>query len=69
MRNIAKEVGELILSQRKARNLSQEALAAKSKIDRSYMGRIERGEVNVTLKALWDIAASMGISVKLLIPD
>jgi|TARA_R110001599_G_scaffold6042_3_gene30108 transcriptional regulator with XRE-family HTH domain len=69
MRNIAKEVGQLIRSQRKARNISQEALAAKSKIDRSYMGRIERGEVNVTLKALWDIAASMEISVKLLIPD
>jgi transcriptional regulator with XRE-family HTH domain len=69
MRNIAKEVGELIRSQRKARGISQEALAAKSKIDRSYMGRIERGEVNVTLKALWDIAASMEVSTKLLIPD
>ncbi|MGO2353992.1 MAG: helix-turn-helix domain-containing protein [Marinomonas foliarum] len=69
MRNIAKEVGELIRSQRKARGISQEALAAKSKIDRSYMGRIERGEVNVTLKALWDIATSMDISTKLLIPD
>lgn len=69
MRNIAKEVGELIRSQRKERGFSQEALAEKSKIDRSYMGRIERGEVNVTLKALWDIAASMDISMKLLIPD
>jgi transcriptional regulator with XRE-family HTH domain len=69
MRNIAKEVGELIRSQRKARGISQEALAAKSKIDRSYMGRIERGEVNVTLKALWDIATSMEISTKMLIPD
>ena len=69
MRNIAKEVGGLIRSQRKARGISQEALAAKSKIDRSYMGRIERGEVNVTLKALWDIAVSMEISIKLLIPD
>lgn len=69
MRNIAKEVGELIRSQRKARGISQEVLAAKSKIDRSYMGRIERGEVNVTLKALWDIAAAMEISTKWLIPD
>lgn len=69
MRNIAKEVGELIRNQRKARGISQEVLAAKSKIDRSYMGRIERGEVNVTLKALWDIAAAMDISTKWLIPD
>ena len=69
MRNIAKEVGVLIRSHRKALGISQEALAAKSQIDRSYMGRIERGEVNVTLKALWDIAASMEISAKLLIPE
>jgi transcriptional regulator with XRE-family HTH domain len=69
MQNIAKEVGELIRSQRRALGISQEALAAKYKIDRSYMGRIERGEVNVTLKALWGTALAMKISVKLLIPN
>lgn len=69
VRDIAKEVGMLIRSQRKAQGLSQEALAEKANIDRSYMGRIERGEVNITLKVLWDIAISLNISTKFLIPD
>jgi transcriptional regulator with XRE-family HTH domain len=69
MRDIAKEVGELIREQRKAQGLSQEALAAKSTIDRSYMGRIERGEVNITLKALWEISEALRVPVKGLIPD
>ena len=69
MRDIAKEVGDLIRSQRKAVGLSQEALAAKSEIDRSYMGRIERGEVNITIKSLWDISTAIGVPARLLIPE
>ncbi len=69
MRDIAVEIGLLIRQQRKAQSLSQESLAAKSQIDRSYMGRIERGEVNITVKALWDISAALGVPVKMLIPD
>lgn len=69
MRDIAKEVGDLIRNQRKAVGLSQEALAAKSKIDRSYMGRIERGEVNITIKSLWDISIAIGVPARLLIPE
>jgi len=69
LRDIAKEVGDLIRNQRKAVGLSQEALAAKSKIDRSYMGRIERGEVNITIKSLWDISVAMGVPVRLLVPE
>lgn len=69
MRDIAKEVGKLIRTQRKIQGISQEALAAKAQMDRSYMGRIERGEVNITLKALWEISETLGVSVKVLIPD
>ncbi len=69
MRDIAKEVGDLIRKQRKAVGLSQEALAAKSKIDRSYMGRVERGEVNITIKSLWDISIAIGVPIRLLVPE
>ena len=34
---------------RKARKMSQEAVALASDLDRSYVGRIERGEINVSL--------------------
>lgn len=44
-----KALGEAVRSARKAAGLSQEALADAAGIDRSHMGRIERGERNVTL--------------------
>lgn len=69
MRDIAKEVGVLIKSHRKEAGLSQEALALKAGIARAYVGRLERGEFNITIKTLWDIAEAIGISAKDLIPD
>jgi transcriptional regulator with XRE-family HTH domain len=42
-------VGQAIRALRKARGLSQEALANDARIDRSHMGKIERGERNVTI--------------------
>lgn len=35
--------------------MNQKKLALLADIDRSYMGRIERGEVNITLKKLYKI--------------
>lgn len=69
MRDLAKEVGKLIRATRKNQGVSQESLAARAQLDRSYMGRIERGEVNITLKALWEISVALGVSVRELIPD
>lgn len=41
--------GAAVRSRRKELGLSQEALADLAEIDRSHMGKIERGERNVTL--------------------
>ena len=43
-----KQLGQAIRAARMARGLSQEALADAAGIDRSHMGKIERGERNVT---------------------
>lgn len=43
--------------------LSQEALADAAGIDRSHMGKIERGERNVTLLNLTKIAAALHVRV------
>lgn len=48
--------GESVRARRKALALSQEALADYAKIDRSHMGKIERGERNVTLLNIVRIA-------------
>lgn len=54
--------GVAIRERRKAANLSQEALADLAEIDRSHMGKIERGERNVTLLNIVRIARALSIS-------
>lgn len=54
-------LGETIRKRRKAANLSQEALADLAEIDRSHMGKIERGERNVTLLNIVRIARALSM--------
>jgi transcriptional regulator with XRE-family HTH domain len=46
------------------RGLSQEALAVDAEIDRSYAGRLERGEENPTVDLLERVAAAVGADVQ-----
>lgn len=55
MTKLSTLVGNNIRNQRNKHNMNQERLALLADIDRSYMGRIERGEVNITLKKLYKI--------------
>lgn len=54
-----KRLGEAVRAARKERGLSQEALADAAGIDRSHMGKIERGERNVTLLNVLRIAGAL----------
>jgi len=54
------QLGETIRTMRKATGLSQEALADAAEIDRSHMGKIERGERNVSVLNLIKIADALG---------
>lgn len=53
------KLGEAVRALRKARGLSQEALADAAGIDRSHMGKIERGERNVTIMNIARIASAL----------
>ncbi|SHF59083.1 MULTISPECIES: helix-turn-helix domain-containing protein [Halomonadaceae] len=68
MEQLAKALGKRIRALRKAYGLSQDALALASHIDRSYMGRIERGEVNITVDKLYRIARVLGCDPASLLP-
>ena len=46
--------------------MSQEALADAAGIDRSHMGKIERGERNVTLLNIGRVADALGTSLAML---
>lgn len=53
------KLGESIRARRKGLELSQEELADYAGIDRSHMGKIERGERNVTMLNIARIAEAM----------
>ncbi len=46
---------------RKSKKMSQEAVALNCDLDRSYLGRIERGESNVSLVNIHRIAEALGV--------
>ncbi|MHB8258613.1 MAG: helix-turn-helix domain-containing protein [Acidiferrobacterales bacterium] len=60
---VLKELGNRIRERRKALGWTQEELAAKAEIDRSYIGGVERGERNLTFTKLCDICASLRCDV------
>jgi transcriptional regulator with XRE-family HTH domain len=68
MDNLAVKVGEKVRSVRKEKGFSQESLALHAKLDRSYMGRIERGEANITLEMLYQLAKVLDCEAKELLP-
>jgi transcriptional regulator with XRE-family HTH domain len=55
--------GKRVKALRAQEGHSQEAFAQEAGIDRSYYGRIERGEANPTLKNIAAIANVLGISI------
>lgn len=60
---VLEELGSRIRARRKGLGWTQEELAAKAEIDRSYIGGVERGERNLTFTMLCDICESLGCDV------
>ncbi|EHR40471.1 helix-turn-helix domain-containing protein [Alishewanella jeotgali] len=69
MADLAKQLGENIRKRRVEIGLSQDNLALNANIDRSYIGRIERGEVNITVEMLCKIASFIKINPRELLPE
>jgi len=61
---IKKRFGARLRQLRKAKKLSQEALALEAGLDRSYVGSIERGASNVALINIHRLADALGVSVR-----
>jgi len=55
--------GEIVRDARKAKGLSQEELAEKAGLHRTYIGMIERGEKNITLSNISKIARALEIPI------
>ncbi len=62
------KIGKKIREIRKEKGFSQEAFAAEAQMGRTYMGRIERGEQNISIQNLIQIALTLKVEVGELIP-
>lgn len=66
MEDLPKIVARNVLRLRHEMGLSQEKLADQSKIDRSYFGKIERGEANLTIKMVGKVALGLRVQPSVL---
>ncbi len=62
-KDLLKIFGQKIRKLRMRMNLSQEALAEKAFVHRTYIGMIERAEKNITLSNIEKIAKALNVSI------
>lgn len=55
--------GDRVRTIRKDKNLSQEELAEKANLHRTYIGMIERAEKNITLLNIEKIANALSVNI------
>lgn len=62
-------IGQAIRRLRKTKKLSQEKLALLADVDRAYIGQIERGDNNVAMLRLKQIADALEVTVASLMAE
>jgi transcriptional regulator with XRE-family HTH domain len=68
LKDIAIRFGRRLREVRKEKGFSQDNLALAAEIDRSYLGRVERGEVNITLEKAYQLASILKCDIKEQLP-
>ena len=64
---VLKRFGSSLGEMRREAGLTQEELAARSGLHRTYVGSVERGERNPTVLSLVRLAGGLGVPVKELV--
>lgn len=62
-KTILEKFGQKVRDERLKQSLSQEELAAKAGVHRTYIGMIERAEKNITLSNIYKVAQALEISI------
>lgn len=62
-KTILEKFGEKVREERLKQGLSQEDLASKAGVHRTYVGMIERAEKNITLENIDKIAKALSVSI------
>ncbi len=66
---IALVIGDQVRAQRKALGLSQERFAERAGLSKNYIGNLERGEYEVSVATLEQIARALGVTASLLLKN
>jgi len=64
-----REFGRKVREKRVAKGWSQEELAARCGLDRTYIGALERGERNISLLSLKKISGALEVSLSSIVPQ
>lgn len=62
-RQVLVEFGQKVREERVRQGLSQEELAARAGVHRTYIGMIERAEKNITLESIEKIATALNLHI------
>lgn len=66
-KGILRALGEELRARRVERGISQEELAARAGLHRNFVGLLERGQRNVTVLVLQDLAGALKVSLSELV--
>jgi len=66
-RQIQRKFGARLRELRKSKGLSQEELAFRAELDRSFVGQVERGERNISLFNIYKLAKGLEVTSSLLL--
>jgi transcriptional regulator with XRE-family HTH domain len=68
-KTIMEKFGQKVRDERLKQHLSQEELAIKAGVHRTYIGMIERAEKNITLLNIEKISKALGVNISKLLEE
>ena len=66
---LAGEIAKIIRERRASLQLSQEELGERAGLHRTYIGALERGERNISVRTLYRVAEALGCDARDLLPS
>jgi transcriptional regulator with XRE-family HTH domain len=63
MQDLQKRFGERVRKLRLKKHLSQDEFADIAGLHRAYIGTVERGQTNITLRNMYILAKSLGVKM------
>ena len=62
-KEVLQQIGLKFRVERVKQKLSQEKFAERANVHTNYIGKVERGEQNLTIKTIVELTNSLGISI------